>query len=97
MLDGLSHRGESGEVHDGFDLVFGEDLFQNGSVANVTLVEIGRNHRVAETAGQIVKHGYLVTFRHKTFHTMTANVAGSTGKKDHIFSKDVVSSVSMLK
>ena len=86
VLDTFTDGRESGKMHHSFDLVLSEDLFQNSSVTNVAFVKIRGHDRVAKTARQVVKYGYLVTFCHKTFHTMTANVAGSTGKKDHIFS-----------
>lgn len=60
VLHGLGDFGESGEVHDGVDRRFGEELVEESGVGNVTDDEMsgGRDRRAVPT-GEVVEYGDL--------------------------------------
>ena len=70
-------------LHDGVDVVPGQDVAQPAGVVNVALDDRGRRTNGIRMAGrEIVVHDYALTACGERLHGMAADVSGSAGDED---------------
>jgi len=82
-LHGFADSGEGGEVHDGGDGRFSEEMVEQGSVGDVADQETrdGRDGR-AMAAGQVIEDGDVEIVLQKEADCSSADVARSPGDEN---------------
>jgi len=83
ILHGLGYFGERGEVHDGVNGRFGEELAEEGGVGDVADNEArGGRDGGAMAAGKVIEHGDMEIVLQQEADGGSADVASAAGDED---------------
>lgn len=90
IFDGFGHDDAAGEVHDGLDVVVGENIVQEFRIGDVAFDEGGLLRGVFPyTGNQAIEDDNFVSSIEEFVSDVASDVSGSAGDEDfHGFSRD---------
>ncbi len=78
----LAHQGIGGEVDDGLDALFGEQVVQKGLIGHTALVKAAALQGRAVALGQIVRHHHVRAPLQQSGHAVGTDVSRTAGDKN---------------